>query len=272
MRCPCAAFLVICSRHRVNRIRRLGLALAAGVRSGPTSSPDSSFAVAERLLAGRTAGALQSGVVQGRPARCRGVAKKMWVKLWDKRRRGGAVRSVAPCGRPLPPRPRARWPIARFGRTRAAAWSTASCTAPPAWRRGVHRQRTGKARPVAEAWVRRERVGVGPATGCGSAVRQPVRSRPEKVFTVRLGPVQIVGNNEGTRRGSAAGSLLLSVACRLSAMAVSVPASLGHVAHERGRQYVLRPSALQAAVELLCRKRHGFTVLLSFGAGAFYRS
>ena len=110
--------------------------------------------------------------------------------------------------------------------------------------------------------------------GChgGGSPGRSVRTLPEGVCAVRLVPVQVVGNNEGTRLVGAAESLFLSVACRLSATAITVAASLGHVAHEGGRQYVLRPAALQAAVERLCRKRHGFTVLLSFGAGALYRS
>ena len=50
---------------------------------------------AERLLASRAAGALQSGGVQGRSARFRGVAKKVWVRLWAAAAVGSSSRARA---------------------------------------------------------------------------------------------------------------------------------------------------------------------------------
>ena len=35
-------------------------------------------------FAGRMAATLQSGIDRGRPARFRAIAKKMWVKLWNR--------------------------------------------------------------------------------------------------------------------------------------------------------------------------------------------
>ena len=72
-----------------------------------------------------------------------------------------------------------------------------------------------------------------------------VRDLPKVACAVRLVPVQVVGNNEGTKGGDRVASLLLSDSCRLSATAVGVAASLGHVAHESGRERVL--DALAAA-------------------------
>ena len=83
-------------------------------------------AITKRPSSGRTANPLQSGVDRGRPALFWGIAKKMWDNVWDRRRPGGAVRSVAPRGRRLPPRPQAPWPIAQFRRTLAAGWLTGS--------------------------------------------------------------------------------------------------------------------------------------------------
>lgn len=90
----------------------------------------------------------------------------------------------------------------------------------------------------------------------GRSFDRCVQSRPEVASTVRRGPVQIVGNNEGTNPPGVRGSLLLSVACRLSAAAVSVAASLGHVAHESGRQHVVESPRPGSPFELLCRNSH----------------
>ena len=137
---------------------------------------------------------------------------------------------------------------------------------------------SGRGRPARRDRSRKHRRA---ATGSVSILRRAagrpfdrsVRSLPEEISTVRLVPVQVVGNNEGTRPVGAAGSLLLSVACRLSAMAVPVAASPGHVAHEGGREDVVEPPGSGPRFELLCRERHDFRASSrsALGIEIFYR-
>ena len=81
--------LFIFSHRKRHWFHRLGSASAAGVHRGPTASPNSPHA--ERLIgtsgwppSDRPADTLQSGSDLGRPAQFRGIAKKVWVKLWDR--------------------------------------------------------------------------------------------------------------------------------------------------------------------------------------------
>ena len=213
---------------------------------------------AERLLASRTAGALQSGGVQGRSARFRGVAKKVWVRLWA---RAGAARLLAPLRRATG---RCRVDLGRRGPSLGSVGR-----GPGLVDRNLERGRrpggevltgngSGRSGPARRDRSRkRRRAASGSASNLRRASGWPlgrsVRSRPEEVSTVRVVPVQIVGSNEGTKFDGAAGSLLLSVACRLSAAAIAVAASFGDVPHEGGRQHVLEPPHTGPLFELLRR-------------------
>ena len=223
--------------------------------SRPSRAPDRGRRTVPSRPDGRGAPVRRSPGAFGTVPGCR---EKSVGKTVGKSGRGAAAGSVAPRCRPLRARPRAPWPsLGCVGRGPQFGRSEAERRRRPDGEvfTGNGRGRNGPARR--DRSRRQRRAASWPASilrlASGWPLGRSVRSRPEEVSTVRRVPVQIVGSNEGTKFGGAAGSLLLAVVCRLSAALITVAASFRDVPHEGGRQHVLEPPSTGPLFKLLCR-------------------